>query len=273
MAVINCPQCGKEISDEASFCPQCGFKLTNTDSEKFEENNLKVLVCEKCGKEISEDEKFCTNCGCPVTKKDGSSENEKNLPQQVEITKINIPIFKKKAFWISIVSVFIVAIGSILGIKVYQDKQIEKYYANLQLIGLTMLTGASEAESAGGLIHDVWYNTIYDKYDATTYKYTRGETDFNDSLENLFSDEDFSKKISSIKTNQETVDSLMKDLKNPPKKYEDAYRDLRSFYDSYVEFTNLVINPKGSLQSFTSNFNDADTKTVNGYKTMKLYLD
>ena len=55
-----------------------------------------------------------------------------------------------------------------------------------------MLNGASQAESAGGLIHDVWYNTIYDKYDSTTYKYTNGETDFNDSLKNLFSDKDFS---------------------------------------------------------------------------------
>lgn len=273
MAPINCPQCGKEISDKASFCPQCGFELTNANSEKNEDDNLKVLVCEECGKEISEDEKYCPNCGCPVTKKDSAPTDEKILPQQVEITKINIPIFKKKAFWISIVSVFVIIVGSVLGIKMYQDKQIEKYYSNLQLINFTMLNGASQAESAGGLIHDVWYNTIYDKYDSTTYKYTNGETDFNDSLKNLFSDKDFSEKISSIKTNQETVDSLMKDLKNPPKKYEDAYRDLRSFYDSYVEFTNLVINPKGSLQSFTSNFNDADTKTVNGYKTMQLYLD
>lgn len=211
--------------------------------------------------------------GVLLQKKDSAPTDEKILPQQVEITKINIPIFKKKAFWISIVSVFVIIVGSVLGIKMYQDKQIEKYYSNLQLINFTMLNGASQAESAGGLIHDVWYNTIYDKYDSTTYKYTNGETDFNDSLKNLFSDKDFSEKISSIKTNQETVDSLMKDLKNPPKKYEDAYRDLRSFYDSYVEFTNLVINPKGSLQSFTSNFNDADTKTVNGYETMQLYLD
>lgn len=43
MALINCPQCGKEISDKASFCPQCGFELTNANSEKNEDDNLKVL--------------------------------------------------------------------------------------------------------------------------------------------------------------------------------------------------------------------------------------
>ena len=116
MALINCPQCGKEISDKASFCPQCGFELTNANSEKNEDDNLKVLVCEECGKEISEDENFCPNCGCPITKKDSATTDEKILPQQVEITKIKIPIFKKKAFWVSIVSVFVIAIGSVLGI-------------------------------------------------------------------------------------------------------------------------------------------------------------
>ena len=52
-------------------------------------------MCEECGKEISEDENFCPNCGCPITKKDSATTDEKILPQQVEITKIKIPIFKK----------------------------------------------------------------------------------------------------------------------------------------------------------------------------------
>ena len=25
MAMINCPECGKEISDQASNCPNCGY--------------------------------------------------------------------------------------------------------------------------------------------------------------------------------------------------------------------------------------------------------
>lgn len=36
MALINCPECGKEISDKASACPNCGcpVQLTNINSEK-----------------------------------------------------------------------------------------------------------------------------------------------------------------------------------------------------------------------------------------------
>lgn len=38
MALINCKECGKEISDKASICPICGTKLKNR------KNNLMILV-------------------------------------------------------------------------------------------------------------------------------------------------------------------------------------------------------------------------------------
>ena len=41
MALINCPECGKEISDKAVSCPNCGCPITelqNTESVKEDEN-------------------------------------------------------------------------------------------------------------------------------------------------------------------------------------------------------------------------------------------
>lgn len=36
MALINCPECGKEISDSTKICPHCGYKLKNkSDSKKW----------------------------------------------------------------------------------------------------------------------------------------------------------------------------------------------------------------------------------------------
>ena len=32
MAMIKCPECSKDISDEARVCPHCGFKLFNSSS-------------------------------------------------------------------------------------------------------------------------------------------------------------------------------------------------------------------------------------------------
>ena len=41
MALINCPECQKEISDKVKACPNCGYPFSN---ESFEENNQKVEV-------------------------------------------------------------------------------------------------------------------------------------------------------------------------------------------------------------------------------------
>lgn len=33
MALINCKECGKELSDSAEFCPHCGFKYDHSDGQ------------------------------------------------------------------------------------------------------------------------------------------------------------------------------------------------------------------------------------------------
>ena len=44
MALINCPECGKEISDKATYCPNCGNPI-NQQPQQAEE----YLCCPKCG--------------------------------------------------------------------------------------------------------------------------------------------------------------------------------------------------------------------------------
>lgn len=65
----------------------------------------------------------------------------------------------------------------------------------------------------------------------------------------------------------------MKEMRNPPDEYEEAYDALSELYDAYVNLTNLVTSPSGSLQTFSTNFNDADSETVNCYNAMSLYLE
>lgn len=151
------------------------------------------------------------------------------------------------------------------------------YYYNLETVTYKMLDGAAKAETAGNLIKSVWYNAIYEQRDAETDKYTivNGEfvDDFNDALDNLFADESFINSISEIESNQSEVTDLMKKLRNPPKQYEEAYSVLRGYYDNYLKLTKSVINPTGSLKTFSEDFNAYDTDTVNAYEEMKLYLD
>ena len=65
----------------------------------------------------------------------------------------------------------------------------------------------------------------------------------------------------------------MKDLKNPPDKYVEADSDLKEFYDVYLEFTNLAINPSGNLISYTEDYNDLDSDVMSKYDKMKMHLE
>ena len=37
MALMNCPECGKEISNQAKCCPHCGFPLESETEKKLRE--------------------------------------------------------------------------------------------------------------------------------------------------------------------------------------------------------------------------------------------
>ena len=77
MALIKCPECGKEISDKATNCIYCGSIL------KKEENlDNTIQKCSECGEILSETDEVCPKCGCPISNKEN--------PQQVEITSVKI---------------------------------------------------------------------------------------------------------------------------------------------------------------------------------------
>ena len=113
-----------------------------------------------------------------------------------------------------VVALLVVGGATVFGVTQYQKKRaaeeyaqrVEEYSDNLKLATVTMLTGASDAESSANLIKQVWYNAIYEKRDDKTDKYTRPKgyfvSDFNDALGNLYADSSFSSKISSMADNQ-----------------------------------------------------------------------
>lgn len=54
MALINCSECGAQISDKAPTCPRCGSPVE------------KHVVCEDCGMSFVEKDGACPQCGCPI---------------------------------------------------------------------------------------------------------------------------------------------------------------------------------------------------------------
>ena len=84
--MINCPKCGEELEDGATFCTNCGEKLTvscpkcgkalkpgakfcsgcGTNLAEFSDEEEKPTVCPNCGAELDEDATFCDQCGKSV---------------------------------------------------------------------------------------------------------------------------------------------------------------------------------------------------------------
>ena len=234
---------------------------------------MALVKCKECGKEVSDKAESCPNCGCPISKK-----KIKDNIQKVKVVKEK-KVKKKLAKWlIVVVSILILGgISAFLIIREVHKSDVNRYKANLSDINSTMLVGAARAESVASLIREVWYNTIWEESDSKTDKYTKKNgvfyDDFNDSLANLFADEDFLNDLDFIKENQKGVRTLMKELKNPPKEFEDIYQDLKDAYDAYYDMTELAINPAGNLNTYTQNFSDADSDYVKSYQIIKDFLD
>lgn len=48
MALIKCPECGREVSDKATSCPNCGYEINKSNGEQSTKSNKKwivILIC------------------------------------------------------------------------------------------------------------------------------------------------------------------------------------------------------------------------------------
>ena len=236
MALINCPECKKEISDKVKACPFCGFPFESTEDSK---------------KEV----------------------------QQVEISSVNLkPIEagKRKKIIIGI-SIAVVVIG--MGLLVTYFLGVKKYNSYIDYVNSameSMLDGGSDAESLLNLTANVWRNTIYEKSDPSTDKYTKGNygfhDDFNLSLAVLFDASSTKATISSMKANQSVVESIMKNVQEPPKGLENCYETLTELYATYKGITGLAINPSGSLTTFSENKSGKIDKFLELYDKLETQL-
>ena len=69
MGLMKCPDCGREISENAKQCPYCG--------SPFENENL--MSCPSCGHSVSKKANACPHCGHPL----------KNQTTKVEFMKLD----------------------------------------------------------------------------------------------------------------------------------------------------------------------------------------
>ncbi len=159
-----------------------------------------------------------------------------------------------------------------------EKQQIAQYETDMREVVNLMLDGAVATENCANLMQSVWHNCIFQISDSETDKYTMTASgtfydDFNDALYNLYMDEKYTKDNKSIIDNQAAVTEKIRKLKNPPEEWKDAYSDLLLYYDSYYDFTELVLNTNCSLNEFKGLFQEYDAEALKRYQKMKLYLE
>ncbi len=216
-----------------------------------------MQICPKCNSEVNDSDMFCPNCGYIFSTKKNSSS---------KLVKI-------------IILAIILAVAILAGGKVVYDRFARaEYRMRLEDCSYTMIEGASEAETACNKIVAVWSNAIWNNQDIETDKYTTDEggffyEDFNDALDNLFTDEDFLNDLRDINDNLDEVNSMMRDLQNPPKGCEQIHDAFMDFYDEYYELVNCALDPTGSLETYADEFKEADGKCAKYFDKLKVYFE
>lgn len=271
MALINCPECGKEISDRVIACPHCGFPMQEENPQATEQTATSADQHEQPVQNFAPVQPTASQLQQP----------EKNSANKKMVVIIGV-----------VVAVIIAAIAIAFAIKSSNERKAARaaeeeasiaasiaaderqaYIETLELARYTMLSGAAEAESICGLTQSVWYNTIYDKYDSKTLKYTHeADGDFNTALKLLYSDEEIIARIDGIEEDQDTVADLMKKLQVVPEGLEACYQTVTELYNAYKQITDLAISPSGSYTTYSENFASYDKEFMKYYDQLGLQI-
>lgn len=237
---------------------------------------MALIKCPECKKEISDKVKTCPHCGFPLIE-----ETIKDITAVSLKTKNSL---KTKRILVSLFIIVLMGISVFLflSFQKVQKLKIEKneYIDNLEALSYSTLIAASEAESLCNLTGQVWQNTIYEKSDPLTDKYTKYKidsfyyfnSDFNDSLALLFKDSTTQDIIAYIKLNQSDTADLMKKLTSPPEGFEKIYDTACEMYSDYLGLTDLVIDPSGSLKTFLQNKSNKIDEYIEKYKKLKAMI-
>lgn len=233
---------------------------------------MALVICPECGKEVSDKAVSCIHCGCPL-----NEEISHDTTQKVEITSVDIKGGNLKKTIISIVIILVVVLGGLFAYSTIQEQaEAEKieiakteYIENVNLAVSEMLLGAITSESVSTLIHDVWYNAIYEESNYQTDKYTKNNgrfvSDFNEALNAYMTSSDYSTSYDTITTNEETVQNYMKKVQTPPEGMTNLYNTLSDLHSAYLKMTSNATNPQGNLTSYTQSCNDASKEFMNLY--------
>lgn len=226
MALIICPECGKEYSDKASQCPNCGCPTS--------------LVAENATSDAQIE-------GTAVS----YGENDSAIYQEAQEN----PRKKNKGAIIIIAIIVILAIAGVITYKVIDNKKkkskfasAEEYIESAKTFYLALIMNASEIEDIGNSIAKAWKENKYDDISKSVNK----AMDSNSTA------------ISEVEEKEKAIASMYKDLLSLPdannQELQEIKEAIKTAYKAYQELSDCVLNPFGkSYSEWRTDFSNTDT--------------
>jgi len=238
MALINCSECGKEISDKSKTCIHCGNPLETHGNEGKSAQKVEVTGLDIKGKGLKK-------------------------------TIISIVII----LFVVVGSVYVYSLVQGQAEEANLTKDKNNYIQLVEEARAEMFLGAYNSEMVSNLIGDIWYNTIYEVSDYSTDKYTKVNgvfrDDFNSSMAEYFSTDSYIDSIDSIESSKASTNELMRDLQEPPQGLENLYNTVTDLHESYLKVCQNAINPRGNLTSYTASVNENTSEFVTIYNRLE----
>lgn len=232
MALIYCPECGKEISDKSNTCPQCGYPLQNQQ----EQPHAVEVVGFKTKLSSSKLKNYFFIAGIVII--------------FVTIVLISSKYFSKQKY-----------------LENLQATSYTMYLGASEAESLCNLT----AEVWYNSIYKN-SDTATDKYTRNNYGKGSFFDDFNFAISKLFQDKATKERMETISASQTAASLMMKDLQNPPKEYTQCYDTITELYSAFQGLTDLALNPKGNYSSFSSSKNEYVDDFIKYYEKLKTQM-
>ena len=298
MSLVKCPECGKEVSDQANSCPNCGCPLKEEKNVKKKTTIEKGSIVKGLKKHKGKSILILLLLLTPIYEIYGVISGEFSIEltglcvciatiipaviiikdlqrEQNGLEKIN------KKTKIIVVGVCVILFFGAGSYNMYQADQYEKqqqaeqqaeekYITDMQDAVSTMRSDADDANDLCELTMKVWYNAIYKESSSETDQYTKKNgsfvSDFNDALGYLYTDK--TGDYTTLNIHMKNLSNKMGEFRNPPEQYEDCYKEFTSTFAAYKSLINLTVDYNGSYNSVSSDMREKENAFEEAYNKL-----
>jgi hypothetical protein len=201
---------------------------------------------------------------------------------KIEITKETLT---SKKFMVT-AGVILFIIVSVIGLMMYQKQQQvqaeekakqeqkekeQEYLAQLEDAHLTITDAAAKAEEMSSTYVDAWHDAIWNDY-VLIDGVEMPVSDFDEGIMFIYLDFEANGDITALTDEAFEIDLLLKDLNNPPEKYQKFYDMLIDIQLNYETYVDLAEYPSGSFETYSKNVNDLSNDLYKQLKEFELRL-